>query len=231
MPIPLPSARLLLVLPTLASLSACAGQDTTRTGFISSYEGMAPTKGHTDDLIFVDPGYVSAAYRQVIIDPVAWQPAPDAPLRDPEVIAQLQADFLKSLTESLSKDFEVVAPPAPGTPARPGVLRVRSAITNTRKANWWINAPVQVAGIGLAIIGAPGLPPPNPGGASEELEVVDAASGKRLAAIATYNNGMPWQPLGFYQQYGHARRSFAKAADLLREQLKPPLVRQASAGS
>ena len=107
MPIPLPSARLLLVLPTLASLSACAGQGTTRTGFISSYEGMTPTKDHTDDLIFVASGYVPGKYHQVIIDPVAWQPAPDTPPRDPEVVAQLQADFLKSLTESLSKDFTV----------------------------------------------------------------------------------------------------------------------------
>jgi hypothetical protein len=102
-----------------------------------------------------------------------------------------------------------------------GVLRVRSAITNTRQAHWWLNGAAHVAGIGLAVVGLPGPPAPNPGGASEEIEVNDARTGRRLAALATYNNGMPWQPLGYYRQFGHARQSFEQAAQLLIETIHP----------
>ena len=98
---------------------------------------------------------------------------------------------------------------------------MRAAITNTRQAHWWINAPVDLVGVGLAIVGVPagGLPSPDPGGASEELEVLDSATGKRLIAVATFNNAMPWNKIGDFQQFGHARRAFRIAADLLHEQL------------
>ena len=211
----------LVLVPMMALLSACAGQDTTRTGFISSYDGMQSIKDHSYDLIYVDPTYVAAKYQKIIIDPVEWVPATDTPKRDPKVIEQLRADFHKSLTEALAKDYMVVDAAAAGAAPATGVLRLRSAITNTRRANWWINAPVQVAGIAGIFLGIPGVPPPDPGGASEELEVVDVQTGKRVAAIATYNNGKPWNPVGYFEEFGHARLAFTKAAELLRDELHP----------
>lgn len=213
--------RTLAITYMLVLLSACGGQDTTRTGFIGNYDGMKPTKAHTADLIFVDPGYEPGQYRAAFLDTVEWTPAPDSPTRSPEVIAELTADFRKSLTEKLARSFVIVPKPAPGSVAPAGVLRIRGAITNTRKANWWLNLPVQVLGVGLSVVGLPGLPPPNPGGASEEMEALDAESGKRVVAVATYNNGMPWNILGYYQEFGHARRAFDIAAGLLHEQLRP----------
>lgn len=156
--------RSLAITYMLVLLSACGGQDTTRTGFIGNYDGMKPTKAHTADLIFVDPGYEPGQYRAAFLDTVEWTPAPDSPTRSPEVIAELTADFRKSLTEKLARSFVIVPKPAPGSVAPAGVLRIRGAITNTRKANWWLNLPVQVLGVGLSVVGLPGLPPPNPGG-------------------------------------------------------------------
>ncbi len=196
----------------LLALGGCAGQGTTRTGFLTSYDAMAPTPARTHDQIFVAPAYARAHYAQIIIEPVAWHPAPDSPPRSPEEIAELTEAFQRSLAEQLGRDFTLAAPDA--ARAAPGTLRVRAAITNTRRANWWINLPAQVAG----------LPPPNPGGASLEMEALDAATNQRLVAIATYANGVPWAPLGYYRRFGHAQRAFGLAAGLLREHLVPEVT-------
>ena len=206
--------RRLLALPLLA-LASCAGQEATRTGFLSSgYDKLQPTKEHPEDLIYVSPVYVPANYTKVVIDPVAWRPAEGAPQRDARVVNELKADFTKSLSQALAKKFAVVpAQSADGSAEGPvdGVLRVRGAITSTRRANWYVNAPAMLVG----------LPPVNAGGASVEIEVIDAGSGQAMVALATYNNGMPWNVLGYYQKFGHARRAFDLASELLVEQLKP----------
>lgn len=204
----------------LLLLAGCAGQSPTRSGFLSSYEGLAPTPERTHDLIFVDPAYAPGRYRRVVVETVAWHPAPDTPARTPEEIADLREALRSSLVAELGKSLAVVNAADAAANGTADTLRVRAAITNTRRANWWINVPVQAAGIGLAVAGIPGgLPPPNPGGASVELEVLDATTGARLLAIATYSNGVPWAPMGYVTRFGHARRAFGLAAELLREEL------------
>lgn len=205
--------RRLLAIPLFVlvslTLTSCAGQETTRTGFLSSgYDKLQPTKEHPEDLIYISSAYVPANYTTVVIDPVAWQPAEGAPQRDASVVKQLQGDFARSLTQALAKKFAVVPAGSTDAPAD-GVLRIRSAITSTRKANWYVNAP-------LMLVGAP---PVNAGGASVEIEVLHAASGQPMVALATFNNGMPWNLLGYYQKFGHARRAFDKASELLVGQL------------
>jgi Protein of unknown function (DUF3313) len=204
--------RHLLIFPFLA-LASCAGQETTRTGFLSfGYDKLQPTKEHPEDLIYVSPAYVPANYTKVVIEPVAWWPAEGAPLRDPSVIKQLQDDFHKSLSKALTKKLAVVAAGATDSLAdSSGMLRVRGAITSTRRANWYINAP-------LMLVGAP---PVNAGGASVEIEVLDAGNGQPMVALVTFNNGMPWNVLGYYQQFGHARRAFELASELLVEHSCP----------
>ncbi|MDR3488578.1 MAG: DUF3313 domain-containing protein, partial [Bradyrhizobium sp.] len=195
-------------------LAACAGQDVTQTGFLSKYDDMQPTADHTDDLIYVAPEFSARNYTKVIIEPIVWQPAPGTPARDPEVVAELQAAFHEDLVKAFSGQFIIIGSTTQATMPGPGVLRVRAAITNTRRANWYINAPVQLVGL----VGIP-APPPDPGGATEEMEVIDAQSGNRLVSIVTYNNGMPWNVFGYYETFGHARRAFSLAATLLREQV------------
>jgi len=204
--------RVLLILPLLA-LASCAGQEATRTGFLSSgYDKLQPTKDHPEDLIYVSSAYVPANYTKVVIEPVAWRPAEGTPQRDASVVKELQDDFAKSLSTALAKKFAVVTAASTDGPADNGVLRIRGAITSTRKANWYVNAP-------LMLVGAP---PVNAGGASVEIEALDAGSGQTMVALATFNNGMPWNILGYYQKFGHARRAFDKASELLVEQLARP---------
>jgi hypothetical protein len=42
-----------------------------------------------------------------------------------------------------------------------------------------------------------------------------------MVALVTFNNGMPWNVLGYYQQFGHARRAFELASELLAEHSCP----------
>lgn len=195
----------------LAARGACAGQEATRTGFLSTYDKMQPTKDHPSDLICVNPTYAPANFTKAESEPVAWRPAEGAPQRDATVNKHLQDELQKSLIEVLAKKYSVMNAPDGGSSSEAGTLRVRSAITSTRRANWYINAPSMLVG----------LPPPNPGGASVEIEVLDQASGQVLVSLATYANGMPWNIVGYYQQFGRARRAFALASELLVAQLQP----------
>ncbi len=217
-----PIATAMIACVTLAPLMGCAGQKVTRTGFIppETYAHMAPTKEHTRDLIYVSPNLNVARYHTVMIEPVVWQPIAKAPRLSPKVEARMTASFQQELEKALGHDFQVL--PAGDCGACTDVIRVRAAITNIRRSKWYYNAIPVVAGFaaGAAGGGMPPIPPPAPGGASEELIAVDGATGEPLVSVATYNNGMPWNPLGQWLPYAHAKRAFHIASLLLDEQFK-----------
>ncbi|MBB2205582.1 DUF3313 family protein [Gluconacetobacter takamatsuzukensis] len=206
----------------IAPLMGCAGQKLTRTGFIppETYARMAHTKDHTDDLIYVNPAMNVARYHTVMIEPVIWKPVAKAPQLPPKAEARMTAAFQKELGDALGHDFQVV--PAGDCGPCTDVIRVRAAITNIRRSKWYYNAIPVVAGFaaGAAGGGMPPIPPPAPGGASEELIASDAATGEPLISVATYNNGMPWNALGQWLPYMHARRAFHLASLLLDEQFE-----------
>ena len=45
--------------------------------------------------------------------------------------------------------------------------------------------------------------------ARDREAVFDAGSDQPMVALATFNNGMPWNVLGYYRKFGHARRALA----------------------
>lgn len=179
------------LLPFLLSgtgaLTACAGQGTTHTGFITpdTYGMMVHPKGHSDDLVYANPPGTGAAYRYVMIDRVQWHPVAKASHLTPEVQHRMTDAFEDELRKTLGRDFTIL--PQDNTTLPPGTLRVQAAITNLRRSKWYYNALPVVAGFaaGAAGGGLPPIPPPAPGGASEELVAADASSGKTLMAIAT----------------------------------------------
>jgi hypothetical protein len=200
----------------LIGLTGCAGQKVTRTGFLPDYNQMKFTPAHQHDLIYVSPVLKASNYKAVIIDPVVWDSGAKGYQPSPAVAARMEAAFHQSLTKQLSLHYQIIAGDNCGTCA--GVLRVRAAITNIRRSRWYFNlAPMAVQ---LATGSLVPLPPVAPGGASEELEAVDAATGQTMVAIATYNNGKPWQPVGAFVPYRHAEQSFTMAAKLLDGQMQ-----------
>lgn len=232
-----PSSRgfflpLLLSCAGVLALSGCAGQKTTQTGFIApqTYAQMVHPKGHTDDLVYVAPGLQPGAYRYAVIAPVLWHPVNKAPVLKPEIQARMTEAFESELRKTLGEDFKILpasplvtAPSGPFSAGNfpPGTLRISAAITNLRRSKWYYNALPIVAGFaaGAAGGGLPPIPPPAPGGASEELLATDAMTGAPVLAIATYNNGMPWNMVGQWLPYAHARRAFHLAALLMKEEV------------
>ncbi|OAG73632.1 hypothetical protein A0J51_01104 [Gluconobacter japonicus] len=207
----------------MVSLSGCAGQKTTETGFIpqDTYGEMAHQKNHTRDLVYVSPKIDVTKYHFVVVDPVVWHPVAKAPKLTPQVEARMTQAFHDELGKALGHDFQIVSADNCATSCA-GTIRVRAAITNIRRSKWYYNAIPVVVGFaaGAAGGGLPPIPPPFPGGASEELVATDAETGETLIAIATYNNGMPWNPLGQWLPYAHAKRAFHLASQLLDEEFR-----------
>jgi hypothetical protein len=217
---PAPALALALAIAPFAMLGACStgGQHLTRSGFLPDYSQMQPTKEHKKDAIYVAADYRPDAYAKIIVEPVEWY----APVRSDKVEAKLQANFEARLTKSLGAKYQVVD----ASQAGPGVLRVRSAITNTRPARWYLNLPAQAAQVAL---GGLGLFRPSSGGASEEMQVQDAVTGRPLVQVATFRNGKPWNVTGSYVPYDHARGAFTHASELLTKILSAPPVKVAAA--
>lgn len=213
---PIRRAARFATLASTLTLTACGGQSLTRTGFLTNYDQLHSQPNHQDDAIYLQPGFSAANYTKVIIEPTAWVLAKNAPAREPETVARLQTSFHDDLIRRLSERFIVIPEPGPGQDPGLGVLRVRSAITNTRRALWWVNVPAQAAQLAL---GGVGILRPSAGGASEEMQVQDARTGTPVVEIATYNNGQPWNVVGSYVAYNHARRAFLLASDLLHDEL------------
>ncbi|WP_408872135.1 DUF3313 family protein [Gluconobacter sp. Dm-62] len=205
----------------ILSLTGCAGQKPTQTGFIpkDTYGQMTHQKDHTDDLVYVSPKIDAAKYRFMVIDPVVWHPVAKAPKLNSKAEARMTQAFHDSLAKALAHDFQIITPEECGTTCD-NTIRIRAAITNIRRSKWYYNAIPVVAGFaaGAAGGGMPPIPPPFPGGASEELVATDATTGETLIAVATYNNGMPWNALGQWLPYAHAKRAFRLASELMDEE-------------
>lgn len=204
----------------LLMVTGCAGQKVTHSGFLpeETYGEMTPQKGHVDDHIYVKPGLDASRYTLAVIDPVAWHPIAKAPHLKPEVETRMTDAFNTEIKKQVGKIYRVVDASECG--ACTEAVHIRAAITNIRRSKWYYNAIPVVAGFaaGAAGGGMPPIPPPAPGGASEELIAVDGATGETLVAIATYNNGMPWNMMGQWIPYSHAKRAFHLASALLVEE-------------
>ena len=206
------AASLSIVLVVLAGCST-GGQRLTRSGFLDNYDSLAREKDHHNVALYVRPGFSAARYDRVILEPIAWR----APERPDRVKSELEKAFHDRLIKSLSSHFTVVADTGEAG-ARDGqdlarTLRIRAAITNSRRASWYANIAAQ------AVSGYGAVMRPSAGGASEEIEVLDAASGQRVLALATYYNGQFWDVAGSYLQFGHARAAFSHGAEVLRRAL------------
>ena len=180
---PLPT----LLLVALAVLSTgCANMSQTRTGFLDDYESLERAKdrevwGVPDEILLhrtaaLDEALANGGIRAVVVDPVVYRPVADARYTmSDESAAKLESWSTEKFQAILAEDFEVLDEPAPGA------ARVRLAVTDVNPANVWVN-----------IIGVILVVPPDMGGVSGELELVDAMTGERLAAMTATREGTPF---------------------------------------
>lgn len=196
---------------SLLVLASCANMEQTRTGFLGDYESLEPAPerqvwGVPDEILLdtaasFEERAASESIRLVMVDPVVYRPIPEPRYRmSDEAARSIEAWSTERLRSTLSKDFEVIDEPAPGA------VRVRMAITDVNPSNVWIN-----------IIGVILVVPPDMGGLSGEMELVDAMSGERLAAMTATREGTPFLLFECFTKHGHARHGVKKwARDLSR---------------
>lgn len=144
------------------TLAGCSSTpSTTQTGFLSSYEELAPAG--TNRMRYASPEL--SEYSAFIIDPV--QVSSQEGKLDAEQRADVANHFRQSLTSELSKrGYTVTEKPGART------ARIRVAITNISDSVWWkkLHPASSLAGAGR-------------GGAAMEGEVIDSVTGAQLAGV------------------------------------------------
>lgn len=186
-----------LVVALFLQTVACSHQNFTRSGFLNDYDSLKKSAENEKIETYVKNDNDWSGYGTVVVDPVLYYPPPEDKAKlSPEEERRITSLFHESFTTTLIKNgFTVVA-----EPQQNGVLRVRSAITGVDTSNPFLNV---VSTLALYL-------PVDNGGASAEIEVLDARTSERLAAFVLYDNGKPWQLLGYFKKFGHAEASFDK---------------------
>jgi hypothetical protein len=199
------ASRAALALLSISLLAACAGQQTTRTGFLADDGPGSALTGATEDpttLRFAASAASFTGFASVLIEPVVFRPGPAVPAeRDQAVLRGLSAAYADALADAFSRrGYAVVSAPDGRT------LRVRAAITGYERAN-----------VGLNVVSSLVIGPVTAGGAASEAEVLDAGTGERFAALATHSNGTPFLggPINYYLEHGHARAALRRHATAL----------------
>lgn len=183
-----------------ALLSACPSQETTRTGFLNTYDHMRIAEDDKDALVYKAPAKM--AYTRFMVDEVTYAPGQKSE-KDvtPEQIAEIKKSYQDAAIKTFSKRYQYTNQPDYG------VMRVRLAITGIDKANSTLNY------VTVALVG-----PVSNGGASSESEVIDAMTGEKIAALATHTNADPINGgvFEYFTKTGHAKSVLADHAEQLR---------------
>jgi hypothetical protein len=176
-----------LALPGLVSfLCGCATERVTHSGFLSDYSQLAPAHGNARDMVRLPPpGLDLSRYAGVVIDP-------------PKILAPGLTDAQRrrlsfDLTDSLSVEFAAHLPVT--TAHGPGILRVRTAITDVHQANVKQNVATLLF-----------IPPLSNGGAAAEAEISDGGTQQVIAQIAFADVRGASSPSGFFSKTGHAKK-------------------------
>jgi len=172
------AARLAAVFPALC-VAACASSPVTRTGALTSYDGMTSVKTIRTRARIVADGPALAAARSVRIAQVAYGPGVDAKVSraDSALVANLVG---RVLCLKLSDKFDIA--PA-GGPADLTVRVVITRMTPTNREAAGVSVPLRAASMAFGVPFA-GRVPIGMGAFAAEGEAVDASGAQRA--------GMTW---------------------------------------
>jgi hypothetical protein len=185
-------------------VTSCAAGPAPRTGFLSDYSGLEPV-GSSDSLLEQRPpaDFDPSRYRAVFIEPTE--------VRVDGLTDEDKAKLADAFRDALIERLNGALPLADQT--GPGVMRVRTAIVEARKANVAANA---VSSLILPI-------PLTRGGVAAEAEVLDGATGVRIAALSWSRRGAKVTEVGLsYTRLGEARSGLRSFAKRLADLFSPP---------
>ncbi len=179
----------ILAASVVSALCACAATQSTRklepSGFLANYAQLRPGRVDESLLVYIDRDADFSGYDSVLVEPVTiWHGGADA-LADvpPQELEHLAQHLESALRKQLGSDFEIV------DKAGQGVLRVRAAITAAEGSKvaldiattllFPIDAVAMLATGSHAFVGR----------AAIEVEVLDGATNRRLAAAVDERAG------------------------------------------
>lgn len=176
-----------LVFPVLlaaSALAACATPKVAQSGFLASYETLLASEENGAVKVVTSPKETLAGYSTVMIEMATLIDTRLTPAQE----TAMRGALAEALTRELGAERMIVTTPVAGT------LRVRYAITEVETSNVALNA------LATAVIGAVDY-----GSLAMEVEVVDATSGARLAAMTWARGAKTGNVLGAYSSTGNAR--------------------------
>ena len=214
----LPRAALALCLVLVASgLGGCTSPPKRFSGFMESYAGFVPDPSFSGALVYrKSPELDLTGYTALLVEPVVVHFAEGSRIvgNDPAAVREL-ADYLHT---AILRAFEGRYPltESPG----PGVLQVSAALTDAVPANPLGNLFALLPPVTLYSYADKGLTGTHPfaGGASIELEIRDAVTRERLAAMADRRSGGRFDPRGL-TKWGQARAALNYWASELPDRL------------
>lgn len=166
---------------TVAAMSATLAMSAVaadHSGFLGDYSQLAKEKDTAGEevLRYISPKLKPGAYQKVLIDPIQFYPAPKPTSQvGDQALTDIRNYMDKALREGLGSKLPLASEPGPG------VLRIRPAITAVDTKHQGLK-PYELLPVGFII--SRGIV----GKAKEatielEVEVVDSATGERMAAL------------------------------------------------
>jgi hypothetical protein len=176
-----------LFLCIVGALSGCATNGMTRSGFLDTYETLAPTRDkHV--LMFREPGFEPGRYAEIVVEPPLIKTSSG---RIEGLDEAQQREVLDYVDTELHRQVSKI-PAAAGAAGR---VRLRVAVTELQMPNRMVNAMT------LLLVG-----PVTTGGASLEFEAVDDSTGRRVGAATCFDHGnVLTEFLASYRLLGHAK--------------------------
>ncbi len=212
-----------LTLLSLAGLSigaaGCATRQTGKaqpSGFLGDYSQLTPGGKGEAQLRYIRPDVDWKKYTAVLIDiPLVYAGSETTSLTERDQ-RKLTDSLHEALVEALEKDYQIVEEPGPG------VLRIRTAITEAQGAKLAMNA---VTGIVpqlrlLTMIGGMATDTSTfVGKCSAEAEILDSVTGERLAAGVDQRAGTK-DPKNMLNKWADVESAFTEWAETLRAKLE-----------
>ncbi|MDD5679408.1 MAG: DUF3313 domain-containing protein [Kiritimatiellae bacterium] len=185
-------AQCLILMPLLAIVVGCSTTYQTyhaqQSGFLGDYSQLRKGRGAEALWVYLNTNCNILAYTSIMVDPVTLYLSRGnrmhkLPKEDVQAIVNY---FAASLREQLGKVYPLVEQPGPG------VLRFRVAMTDMQESKVLLDTVSTLVPIGLAVSGLERVVIGRPltvGESRMELEVLDAHSGVRMAALVDERAG------------------------------------------
>jgi hypothetical protein len=169
------------------TLAGCATNGMTRSGFLGTYETLAPTR-YEHVLMFREPGFEPGRYAEVAVE---YPLIKTGNGRIDGLDDAQQREVLDYVDTELHRQVSKIPAAAGAT----GKVRVRVAVTALQTPNRMVNA------VTTLLVG-----PVTTGGASLEFEAVDESTGRRIGAATCFDHGNVFTEFfASYTVLGHAK--------------------------